>query len=473
MPPHAQWCRITASPPHRSVYPGVIVNLYQDVFFRALDLPRRRRTITRLHSLRRTQYWDPERLRTWQLGRLNVLLSQAQEHSPYYRRVLADTSLPLRSLDDLESLPPLTKERAREHYEAIPSGNLPKSRFIPNRTGGSTGEPMHYFWDRRGRDWNRASVYRSAESGWCRSRRADRGDVRVSLRPHSSPNRDKPADRPAHALPRLFGGVSDEELLDRYYRGILEWRPTSIWGYASGIATLAEYVLDRHPEADFSFVRAAVTSSETLRPGQRELIERVFGQGTVYDNYGSREMYMAAECREHSGYHLHGEVVLLEVVDHHDRPCSPGKRGRILVTDLSNHAFPFIRYEVGDVGTMAEPSLCSCGVRLPKLAAVEGRIADMVVLRDRVLTPPNFTILMSDVRGVAGYQIRQESVDRLDVHLVPGPGYTPKVADYVRASIERMVEGQAHIEVREVAEIDVPESGKRRYIVSSVSREHL
>ena len=83
----------------------------------------------------------------------------------------------------------------------------------------------------------------------------------------------------------------------------------------AAVATLAEYVLERNPEPDLSFVRAVVTSSETLRPEQRELIERAFGPGTVYDNYGSREMYMAAECRVRRGYHLHGEVVLLEVVD--------------------------------------------------------------------------------------------------------------------------------------------------------------
>ena len=56
---------------------------------------------------------------------------------------------------------------------------------------------------------------------------------------------------------------------------------------------------------------------------------------------------------------------------------------------------------------------------------------------------------------------------------MPGPGYKPEVADYVRASIERMVEGQADVLIREVSDIEVPESGKRRYIVSDVSREHL
>jgi phenylacetate-CoA ligase len=184
-------------------------------------------------------------------------------------------------------------------------------------------------------------------------------------------------------------------------------------------------------------------------------------------------MYIASECGRHQGYHIHAEVLIVEVVDRDNRPCPPGQRGRVLVTDLSNHAFPFIRYEIGDVAVRAEDAPCPCGVRLPRLASVEGRIADMVVLRDRVLTSPNFTILMSDVRGLKAYQVRQDALDQLDVYLVPDHDYTEECGAYVRSSIERMVEGQARVIIHQVPEIAVPESGKRRFIVSSVSREWI
>ena len=449
------------------------MSLYQDVFFRALDRARGRRTIATLRALRRSQHWDAERLRGWQLERLNALLAEARANSPYYGRALADVRLPVRTLDELGELPTLTKAIARAEYEEIPNRALPRSRFIANRTGGSTGEPMHYFWDRRGRDWNRASVYRSAE--WAGVALGER-TVEMS---GSHFDQSRAASIAGRVTARLMRyqvysvAYLTEELLERYYQGVARWRPTSLWGYASGLATFARYVLDQHPEAGLDSVRSVITSSETLRPAQRTVIERAFGAGSVFDNYGCREMYMAAECSEHSGYHLHGEVVLLEVVDRHDRPCAPGERGRILLTDLSNHAFPFIRYEVGDVGVLAAPGECACGVGLPKLACVEGRIADMIVLRDRVLTPPNFTILMSDIRGLDAYQVRQDTLDRLEVHLVPGREYGPEVAGYVRSSIEQMVDGQARVIVREVPDIAVPESGKRRYIVSAVSGDHM
>jgi hypothetical protein len=80
---------------------------------------------------------------------------------------------------------------------------------------------------------------------------------------------------------------------------------------------------------------------------------------------------------------------------------------------------------------------------------------------------------MSDIRGLDAYQVRQDALDSLEVHLVPGRDYRPEVAGYVRSSIERMVDGQARVVVREVPDIAVPESGKRRYVVSAVSGEHM
>jgi phenylacetate-CoA ligase len=262
------------------------------------------------------------------------------------------------------------------------------------------------------------------------------------------------------------------ELLEKYYGAVRSWRPTSLWGYASGLTAFAEFILKHHAGASFDFIRAILTSSETLRPDQREIIESAFGRGKVHDQYGSREMYIGAECREHRGYHLHAEILFLETVDKHDRPCPPGEAGRILLTDLSNHASPFIRYEIGDVGTMDGEGPCPCGVTLPRLARLEGRIADQIVLRDRILTPPNFATLFSDMRGIRAYQIRQESTDQLDVLIVPDHDYTDGFARYVRGAIEQMVGKDVRVVIHLVSDIPVPESGKRRFIVSTVSRGH-
>jgi phenylacetate-CoA ligase len=447
------------------------MNFYQDVFFRSLDILRGRRTIERLHALRESQSWPAQKLAAWQLERLNALLAQAREKSPYYREVLAGVRLPLAGLEELASIPVITKQAMRENFARIPCEGFPENRRVLNRTGGSTGEPTFYYWDKSGMDWNRGSVYRAAE--WAGVALGER-TVQMSGSHFDFTQVDNLKSRITLWLQRYrdysVAFLTDAKL-EGYFRGVQEWKPTSIWGYASGLHAFSGYVKARHPQARFDFVRAVCTSSETLRPEQRRDIEAVFGAGKVFDQYGSREMYMGSECRLHDGYHLHADVVLTEVVDRDNRPCAPGATGRVIVTDLANHAFPFIRYEIGDVGAMAPAAPCPCGVTLPRLARVEGRIADLVVLRDRVLTPPNFTIIFSDKRGIKAYQIRQDSMDRLDVLVVPDTDYTEEVERYVTGSIREMAGAGVTVDLRRVDDIPVPESGKRRYIVSSVSKE--
>lgn len=449
------------------------MNFYQDLFFHGLDRLRGRRTIERLKFLRQSQYWDGEQLRAWQLERLNALLRQARDHSPYHRKTLKAIRLPLSSLADIEELPVLTKQDIRENLDTIKCGNLPASRFVMSRTGGSTAEPMFYYWDKRGMDWNRASVYRSAE--WAGTTLGERA-LQMSGSHFDYTESQKLYNQIVYRLQRYRDcpiGVINDAVLESHYRTLMSFRPTAIWGYASGIAAFADYIGRRHPQTDYAFLRALATSSETLRPEQRRRIEQVFGSGKVFDQYGSREMYIGAECRAHRGYHLHAEVLLVEVVDRHNRRAPAGDSGRVLLTDLSNHAFPFIRYEIGDVGVMARDEACPCGVRLPRLSAIEGRIADMIVLRDRVLSPPNFATLFSDLRGIKAYQIRQDSFDEIKILLVPDRDYDPGFARYVTGAIASMAGDGVRVVLQEVPEIQVPESGKRRYVVSSVSREQL
>lgn len=222
---------------------------------------------------------------------------------------------------------------------------------------------MRYFWDKHGMDWNRGSVYRSAE--WAGVALGER-TVQMSGSHFDYTQSQKLQNRVTLFLQRYMElpvGVLTEEIMERYYRKLLSFRPTSIWGYSSGVATLSEFIGNRHPGESLDFVKAVITSSETLRPSQRQMIDAVFGPGRVHDNFGSREMYIGAECRMHNGYHLHAEVLIVEVVDDAMQPCKPGQLGRILLTDLSNYAFPFVRYEIGDVGIMAIDSACRFGCR--------------------------------------------------------------------------------------------------------------
>jgi len=447
--------------------------LYQKTIFPIFDLLRGRHNMERLKFLRESQFWPGEKLEAWRLERLNVLLSQAKENSQFHRNRLDRLSLPLKSLEDLQRLPILTKDEIRAHREEIKCENIPASRMELGKTGGSTGEPMHYYYDKQGMDWNRGTVYRSQE--WSGTYLGEK-TVQMMGSHYDYTERKKLALRFMLWLQRYKDmpvAIINDDLLDRYYRELNAFRPTNLWGYSSGIYNFANFIAKNHPNSRFDFLKAIITSSETLFKHQRDKINQVFGDGKVYDHYGSREMYMASECREHSGYHIHAEVILLEIVGLDGTWKKPGEMGRVVLTDLSNHAFPFIRYEIGDVGVMSEEKRCPCGVTLPKLAKVEGRISDVVVLKDRVLTSPNFTILFSDHEGVDAYQVVQKTTEEIEIFVVKNSKFTQAVEEYLKKSLQHLLGPATRFKINYPSSIQVPKSGKRRFVISEVSKNYV
>lgn len=449
------------------------MSIYQDFFFGFLDFLRGRHNIEKLRFLRKSQYWPKEKLAQWQLERLNEVLAIAKIKSPFYQERLRNVSLPLTSLEQIQDIPILTKAEIRNNKDAIKCTAVPEDLFILGKTGGSTGEPMHYYYDKRGRDWNRGCVYRSQEwAGTCLGEKS----IQMTGSHYDYTEFNKLKWKLIFWLQRyksLPVSSINDEILEHYYREVARYKPTSVWGYASGIYFFAKYILEKHKGADFNFLKAIITSSETLYNYQRETINLAFGKNKVYDHYGSREFYLASECLSHHGYHIHSEVIQLEVVDKDNRQKPPGELGRILITDLSNRVFPFIRYEIGDVGSMAPYSACSCGIQLPKLEKIEGRIADVIVLPDRILTPPNFTILLSDYEGIEEYQIIQKSKTKLLLSIVRNDVYKSEYEKYIRDSLAGLTGEGVEIELRYVDDIPVPASGKRRYIISEISQSCL
>ncbi len=96
-------------------------------------------------------------------------------------------------------------------------------------------------------------------------------------------------------------------------RKLEDFQPRFIVGYPSSIEQLALIIktngkLRIRPQA-------IITGAEQLYDYQKDLLREVFGCDT-YIVYGAREEHIIAfECKEHSGYHIAAENVIVEVVN--------------------------------------------------------------------------------------------------------------------------------------------------------------
>jgi len=212
----------------------------------------------------------------------------------------------------------------------------------------------------------------------------------------------------------------------------------------------------RDPNA-LSSLRAFTTRAEVLLPELRErlAIERDW---RVLDVYGANEVgVLAVECADCGYYHTAERSALVEVLHDDGRPAAPGEIGRVVATPLYSYAMPLLRYALGDLALVAEPTACSGG-RLT-LARILGRD------RHIFLTPQGrpFVPMLHPLRLV-GLPLRQFKLVQIDAaviefHYVPYPDAVIDPVALQALAIESMPAG-FEIRLRQVANIAAAPSGK-------------
>jgi phenylacetate-CoA ligase len=214
-----------------------------------------------------------------------------------------------------------------------------------------------------------------------------------------------------------------------------------------------------------------LTGSELLLPSDAELIRSVFSCDSV-DDYGCLEIGpLAWECREHAGYHMNVDGVVMEFLDSDGEQASPGERGEIACTSLVNYSMPFIRYMIGDEGIPSNEK-CPCGRPLPIMKVVEGRKDDLLMATDgRTVSPFIFAFMwyLGYPKGVREFRVIQEERDRLTIQLtgLEAP-LDEKVTDEARSRLGEALGKDMRVEFKLVERLDRDPGGKLRKVVSRV-----
>lgn len=336
------------------------------------------------------KYWNEEietipreELEAYQLEQLKVQITEAYEHSPYYRKRFEEAGVTpddLQSLDDLLKFPILTKHDVRERQDAVPIiGDLcvrpEKDVVFISSSSGSTGAPTASPFSKRDFD-----EFQNIES---------RLFWQAGMRPN---------DRYIHALnfslfvggPDVIGAQNLGALCiwagtlpaERLLFIIQQYQPTVIWTTPSYAWYLGETAKQKgiNPATDLAINRIIVAGEPGGSiPATRQAIEELW-DAEVFDFYGISDIFGAcgAQCEEHDGIHIAEDQVLVEVVDQKTGlPVKEGERGEMLLTTLRKEVRPMIRFRTGDIVTYTNEK-CACGRTLKRIKVV-GRIDDMFI----------------------------------------------------------------------------------------------
>jgi phenylacetate-CoA ligase len=201
-----------------------------------------------------------------------------------------------------------------------------------------------------------------------------------------------------------------------------------------------------------------VTKGELLDPGTRALLEETLG-APVVDYYATEETGIIAwECPSRSGYHIDQDLVYVETLRPDGSPTAPGEPGEICLTNLYMRTMPFIRYRVGDLGTLS-PDPCSCGRSLPLLKNLHGRRLDLIVTPEGEIHQPfALMVTMERIPEVRRYRLHQKAVDHLLAEVCwetrLNEAEKREAEGKIVAAMARRLGPSVRVEVKEVADFE-------------------
>lgn len=418
-----------------------------------------RETLARLRAAEEKPAAERERLR---LRQLSNVVATASRDVPFYR-ARSLSRITFQSVTDLQELPLLAKSEVQAAGRDLVSDIYRGKRLTEIHTGGTTGTPLAIYCDSAVLQRNYAFFTRFKETaGIVEGARVATFAGRTLVPLESGPPYWR-RNRAANTM--LFSSyhIGKGTLLD-YVGALSQFKPDLIDSYPSSIEPIARYVVDH----GITTIRpkAVITSSETLFPMVRELIERAFGC-RVFDHYGSAEMAALVTQCDHGTYHVEPEFGVVELLDG-GRPVGPGERGEIVATGFINPVMPLIRYRMGDYAIRGSGS-CACGRPGETIERIEGRMDDVIVTPEGNLVGRLDPIFKS-VASLYETRIVQDRVDHLRVEVVASSDFTKKMEDELTAQLRLRVGPSMRIDVVRVTSIERTGSGKLRTTVNLVNR---
>jgi phenylacetate-CoA ligase len=374
--------------------------------------------------------WDPveagprERLRELQLERLRATVAHTISSQAPMAARLAESGIAeareVASLDDLARLPFSRKSDLRENY---PFGLLavPRDEVVRvHASSGSHGKPTVVGYTRADLDaWTevmaRCMTMAGVRPGMVVHNANGYGLFTGGLGFHYGGERIG-----ATVIPVSGGFTARQALL------LSDLDGEALCATPSYALVIAQAIRDAGMEPGDLALRIGLFGGEPWTEEMRTELDRELGISAV-SFYGLSEMCgpgVAAECLAvRDGLHIQEDHFLAEVVDPTSgEPLAEGADGELVFTTLTKEAQPLIRYRTGDIGSLTSDP-CECGRTMTRIAALRGRLDDMLIIRGVNLFPSNVEALLLGVEEVGPhYRLiveRPAEMDEVSVECEP------------------------------------------------------
>ena len=419
----------------------------------------------KLAFLRESEWWPRDAIRKYQDKHLRLLIQHAYETVPYYYRIMSDYGLTpddFQTQDDLPKLPILNKEAVRQHAHDLISKHFSKRKLIRSLTSGTTGKALEIYLMREALSFQWAVTWRHRARFGLKF--GDKFLMFGARLPVPISQTRPPYWRYNRPINQVY--LSTYHCTPETMPAIIEWLNHEDFdfyaGYPSAIYVLASFMQERGIRL-LNRPKYVVTGADALLPRFEQTIRSAFGVA-VTELYGSAEACGTFSKCEYGRFHLDAEFCIVELLP------IPGAEGtplrRLIFTGLANPAMPFIRYDIGDHGRLANGP-CPCGRQTLTLEAIDGRVEDFVRTPDG-----RMAIGMNQVfewaPGAKEIQILQDRLEAIEVRVVPGSSYSKRDEMALLSELRKRLGDQIEIRFNLVDAIRRSRSGKFRAVISNL-----
>jgi phenylacetate-CoA ligase len=344
----------------------------------------------------------------YQLKRLLKLINHAYDTVPYYKKLFDELNIKpteIKSLSDLEKIPPLDKKTAIENLKEMKSTK--KYTLIEEFSGGSTGNRMAMYKDKRYhhlskgvlmRDLFYSGVLPGKKSVWIA------GDI---YRNKSTLHKylHHIIDAVNRRLVFDTFKYSDEELENWIETKYNVFKPDYIFGFGGSLYQVAKLI--KQKKIKIHKPKKIISSSERLE--KREYIESVFGC-KVIDQYGSTEIPTMAIEDEHYTMHSSDDFVIVEI----------GVDNEVILTALESYGMPLIRYKIGDIGFKNKKEQSKSNSPFKQFNVLIGRTYELMLNKkgERISGGLIKTQMEDEALQINEFQVVQKSIDEVDLNIV-------------------------------------------------------
>lgn len=417
------------------------MNILGQFRFRTIDLLRGTNIIPTLKKLRKEQYLDTKSLANLALDNYSEFIEHAIPSTKYYSNLGSKVASSI-----------LTKDIIRKNTSAFFSTRFNQKKFAKG-TGGSTGAPLVYYTTNEAQSFMWSGILLSWESlGY------QLGD-KVAFVAGTSLGKNDIRHTIFHQLMNVTTysayNLNDHDI-EFYLNRIIKTKTKLIYGYATAINRLAEFILKNHNVYSFPDLKGIVSTAEILSDKHRDNIEQAFNV-KVHNQYGCNEAGISAfEC-DFGNLHYINSATKIEF----------DAEGNVLATNLVNKAFPMIRYFTGDKFDIIENVSCPCKRGYPTIENFMGRTCDLVIdKRNKVMHSAFFNVLFRDNKHIEQFQVLFND-HKLTIYLqLDSNDLSKEMFTYYIDEIKSKMEFDDY-----AIEINVPflesENAKHRYVINT------